>query len=281
MGKIKITCDSACDLPAALAERYHILQLPLSVSFGDYLRKDSAEVKEQDFYHYSEQTGNLPEIYPVSEKQYFECFKSYIDQGFQVLHVSLSGQLSKCYENACSAASALPKVAVVDSRSFSVGAGQLALLAAELVSADYRLNELADALNEMKQHLSMSCILRSSEFLHGNRKRGRLQLLGEHIFHLKPEIRLQNGKIIENCPFSGDMESAIFSYVRSLLAGKENIQTDRVFLTYSEVSGEVLERVRKLLRQLQPFEQILEVPEASAVSLRCGPGSLGLAFMTK
>ena len=135
-------------------------------------------------------------------------------------------------------------------------------------------------MNEMKKHLDVSCVLQSSDFLHRMGKRGGFTALGENFLKLKPELKLKNGNLRRGKTFRGDMEEAILSYVSSCLGERRNIQTDRLFITYSQVPAAILGKVREIVGQIQPFDEILEIPDPCAVSCRCGPGSLGLAFMT-
>ena len=278
---IKITCDSASDLPRSLWEPYRIHIFPMEVRLGKHCQQDQIELTSGDIYNYSQKTGRLPEVSAVPVSVYRKTFEDYIGQGFQVLHVSLSGKLSECYRNACLAARSLPGVSVIDSKSVSAGAGQLAMLASELASADYLLNELTDALNEMKEKMDVSCILQTPEYLHKIGHHSSISALLSGFFRLKPELMIRKGKIRPIHAFRGDLENSILSYVQNCISGRTNIQTDRIFITYSAVPLPVREKVKILLRQLQPFEEILEIPVSSAVSCRCGPGSLGLAFMTR
>ena len=280
MKPVRITCDSACDLPQALQDRYRIRELPLQVQLGKSLQQDKVEVDAEALYRFSSRTGLLPEIRPLSVSRYRDFFLECLREDCQVLHICPSARLSQCWSHARAAAQGLPDVAVVDSESIAAGAGQLALLAAELAGADYSLEDLIQALNEMKKHLDVSCILKSSRFLRKKGRPGGLQAFGEDLLNLRPELCLKEGCVRRGKPFRGDMDQAVLSYVESRVAGRRNIQTDRIFVTYSGMPEGLMARVRNLLQQLQPFEQIVEIPAAGAVSGRCGPGSLGLAFMT-
>ena len=168
----------------------------------------------------------------------------------------------------------------MDSRSFSVGAGQLALLAAELAGADYRAPEIVSALESLREHLEISFVIQQPQYLKKSLQGAGLSAIAEKLLHLKPQLVLRGGLPRWGRPFRGDMESTILSYVRSCLEGRKNIQTDRVFLTYSQVPGSILEKVRSLLLRLQPFEEILETPASSPLTRRCGPGCLGLSYLT-
>ena len=279
MADIKITCDSASDLPQALLNRYRIDVLPLGVQLGKEHRYDRVNVDSCELYDYARSSGEMPKISPVSVEDYRRCFAHYTREGNEVVHLSLSGALSDCYHNACIAAQQIGGVHVVNSESASTGLGQLALLAAELANADYRPGEIAAALDEMKQRLDVSFVLQDPQYLRGGGVCVYLAALGSRFFRLHPEIILSKGAIHQGRAFRGDMEASILDYVRSRIDIGPHIQTDRIFVTHSGVPKSILEKVFALLRQLQPFEEIWEAPAASAVSFRCGPGSLGLSFL--
>lgn len=277
MAKIKITCDSASDLPKALAERYRIGVLPLNVRIGSSAQKDQLDTSVRELYAYSQETGRLPDIAPISQETYRSYFQDLLNQDFQVLHISVSSKISDCYRNACAAAEGLPNVCIIDSQSISAGAAQLALLASELASADYLLEDLERSLNHLKEHLKTSFLLKSSMLLKRKGKR-KTWLPAETIFHMHPYFSLKKGWLHFEKPFRG--ESAISSYLQKTLENRRDIQTDRIIVTYSGLSQPVLDKVTESLRKLQPFEQILMIPASSAVTCRCGPGSLGLAYLT-
>lgn len=279
MADIKITCDSASDLPQYLLNRYRIDVLPLGVRIGSDFRYDRVNIDARALYDYTQYSGQVPKICPVSVEDYRRCFEHYTGKGSEVIHVSLSGALSDSYHNACIAAQQVGGIYVVNSESASTGLGQLVLLAAELAGADYRPEEIVEALDEIKKRLDVSFVLQNPQYLHSCDVRGYLTVLGARFFRLRPEIILSKGSIQHGRAFHGDMESSILDYVRSRIDVGPRIQADRIFVTHSGVPRAILEKVFALLRQLQPFEEILEAPAASAVSFRCGPGCLGLSFL--
>ena len=279
MADIKITCDSASDLPQVLLNRYRIDVLPLGVQLGTDFRYDRVNIDNGELFDYAQDSGEIPKICPVSVENYRRCFEHYTKDGSEVVHVSLSGALSGCYRNACIAAQQTGGVHIVNSESASTGLGQLTLLAAELANADYLPGEIIAALDEMKKRLDVSFVLQNPEYLHCGEARGQLAALGSRLFRLHPQILLANGAIHHGRAFRGDMERSILDYVRSRIDIGPHIQTDRIFVTHSCVPRSILDKVFALLRQLQPFEEIWEAPAASAVSFRCGPGCLGLSFL--
>lgn len=64
-------------------------------------------------------------------------------------------------------------------------------------------------------------------------------------------------------------------------ADLENARPERVFITHSGCDREVVEAVREYLSGLGVFKEILETRAGSVVSSHCGPGRLGVLFISK
>lgn len=278
MSKIKITCDSTCDLTRELYDFHKIDVIPLGVSLGDDFRLDSVNVTAQELYDYADRTGELPKTSAIPIGDYLERFKKYTEQGYQVIHISLSSDLSSSYQNACIAAKTVGNVFVIDSKNLSSGSGHLAILAAELAAADYTAEEIQDALNEMKGRLDVSFVLQTLEYLYKGGRCSGVAAFGANLLKLRPEIVVSNGKMHVGKKYRGNMEKSILAYVRGRLEGKTNIQHDRIFVTHSGVPREIVDKVKDLIRELQPFDEIIETVAGSTISSHCGPNCLGVLF---
>ena len=279
MAKVKVTCDSTCDLTEEIYNKYNITVLPLGITMGDDFRSDCVDVTAQELYDYADRTGELPKTSAVSVGDYEECFKKYTAEGYSVIHINISSEISACYQNACLAAKAVGNTYVIDSRSLSSGSGHLAMLAVELAAADYRPEEIADALNEIKDRIDISFVLQTLEYLHKGGRCSGVAMLGANLLHLRPEIVVDKGSMHVGRKYRGDMEHTILDYVRGRLEGKTGLQLDRIFVTHSGVPKEIVDKVIALIKELQPFEQIIETVAGRTISSHCGPGCLGVAFL--
>ena len=278
MANIKVTCDSTCDLTREIYEKYNIEVLPLGVSMGDDLRQDGENVTAQDLYDYVGKTGQLPKTSAISIGTYEDCFRKYTEAGCEVIHISLSSELSSSYQNACIAAEETGHVQVVDSCNLSTGSGHLAILAMELADADYTAQDIVKALDEMKDRIDVSFVLQTLDYLHKGGRCSGVAAFGANILKIRPEIEVKAGKMHVGKKFRGDMEKSILSYIRSRLEGQTDIQTDRIFVTHSGVPREILDKAVALVKELQPFESVIETVAGSTISSHCGPNCLGLAF---
>lgn len=278
MPKIKITCDSTCDLSPELYERYDISVIPMCVSLGDKLCRDGLDVQPKELFTYVEETGKLPTTSAISIGEYEDFFRFFVDGGCEVVHISLSSELSSSHQNACIAAEELGNVFVVDSRSLSTGSGHLVIPAAELASAGYDGAYIAKALDEMKGNLDVSFVLQTLDYLHKGGRCSGLTRFGANLLKLRPEIVMENGKLHVGKLYRGSMEKTILDYVRGRLEDDDHISYDRIFVTHSGVPAEIVQKVIALVKELRPFEEVIETTAGSTISCHCGPNCLGVLF---
>ena len=278
MPKIKITCDSTCDLSPELYARYNISVIPLCVTMGDRLCRDGVDVEPKELFSYVEKTGKLPTTSAISVGEYADFFRPFVEDGCEVVHINLSSELSSSHQNACIAAQELGNVFVVDSKSLSTGSGHLVILAAELASAGYDGAYIAKALDEMKEKLDVSFIVQTLDYLHKGGRCNGLARFGANLLKLRPEIVMEKGSLHVGKMYRGSMEKTILDYVRGRLSSTDKISYDRFFVTHSGVPSEIVEKVITLVKELRPFEEVIETTAGSTISCHCGPNCLGVLF---
>ena len=278
MAKIKITCDSTCDLTKELYEEYDVTVISMGVSMGDDFRQDGKNVTAQELYDFVEREGVLPKTSAVSVGDYEEIFRKYVEEGYEVIHINLSSELSTSYQSACIAAGMVGGVYVVDSRSLSTGSGHLVILAKELADSGMDAQQIADILNERKSKLDVSFVLQTLEYLHMGGRCSGVAMFGANLMKLRPEIVVSDGKMVVGKKYRGNMEKTILAYIRGRLEGRTDLQLDRIFITHSGVPAEIVEKAKELVSELQPFAQVIETFAGSTISSHCGPNCLGVLF---
>lgn len=100
MPKIKITCDSTCDLSPELYGRYQIAVMPMCVVMGDRLCRDGVDVKPAELFSYVAETGTLPTTSAISVGDYENFFRPFVQDGCEVVHDNLFSELSSSHQNA-------------------------------------------------------------------------------------------------------------------------------------------------------------------------------------
>lgn len=281
MAKVKITCDSTCDLPQELYARHNVHVVPLTVNLGDASYHDGVDITAEELFAFVKETGTLPKTAALSMGEYLDVFGKYVEQGYEVVHINLSSNLSTSHQSAVLAAAELQGVHVVDSRNLSTGSGHLVLEAATLAEAGLSGAQIAEKLNEMKERLDVSFVLQTLEYLQKGGRCSSVTALGARALQLRPEIRVHDGGMSVGKKYRGNMEKSVTDYIRGRLEGRDDIDTHRIFITHSLVPDNVLEKAVALVKELHPFEEVLVSRAGCTICSHCGPNCLGVLFFKK
>lgn len=281
MSKIKITCDSTCDLTESLYREYNVEVIPLSVTLGDKVYRDGVDVTSQQLFDYVSKTGTLPKTSAISVGEYLDVWRKYVDDGYDVIHINISSELSTSHQNACLAAQGLGHVYVVDSQNLSSGSGHLVLEAARMAQEGMEAPAIKAHLEEMRSHLDASFVLQTLEYLQKGGRCSSVTALGARALQLRPEIRVRDGGMVVGKKYRGNMEKSVLAYIRGRLAGRTDIDPTRIFITYSSASDDLVEKTVALVKELQPFKEIIVTHAGCTICSHCGPDCLGVLLLTK
>ena len=80
--------------------------------------------------------------------------------------------------------------------------------------------------------------------------------------------------------YRGKQEKVLERYVSDTLARYPDIVKDEIFITHSGVSDEIADAVRAMLEE-RGFRTIYTTTASCTISSHCGPGTLGILFMTE
>ena len=127
MTKIRIMCDSACDLPQRELDRLDIALVSLSIRFGDEEFIDRITLTPAEFWRRCAQSRTLPETSAPSPGAFSIAYQKAAAEGCSgVVVIALSSLLSGTYQSALIAAQEVGElidVRVVDSRAVSMAQG--------------------------------------------------------------------------------------------------------------------------------------------------------------
>jgi DegV family protein with EDD domain len=281
MEKIKITCDSTCDLTQELYDAYNVSVVPLCITLGEEVARDGIDINTQNVFDYVSANGTLPKTSAVSMADYIDFFSQFTSDGYTVIHINLSSHLSSCHQNARLAAEEVGNVFVIDSQNLSSGSGHLVIAAAELAREGLSADEIADRLNEMKTRLDVSFVLQTVEYLKMGGRCSAIAALGANLLQLRPEIEVADGKMHPAKKYRGSIDRSVTDYVKGRLAGRDDVDCKRIFVTHSYVPDAVVEKVVALVREFHPFEEVLVTTAGCTISSHCGPACLGVLFFRK
>lgn len=281
--KVILSADSTCDLSPELLERYQVQRYPLHVVLNEKTYSDGVDITPDEIYTVYKEQGVLPKTAAVNMAEYIDFFKPFVDDGCEVVHISLGSGLSASYNNCRMAAEELEGVYVVDSRNLSTGSGLLVLEAAERIAAGMPAEQVAKEVQALTSKVQASFVIDTLEFLHKGGRCSALAMFGANLLQLKPgiEVNNQDGKMGVGKKYRGSLDKALQQYVQDKLADRTDIRTNRIFITHSGISDERIAMVKNLVAQYIKFDEVLITRAGCTVSSHCGPNTLGILFMTK
>lgn len=277
----KILTDSTCDLPKALVEENKITLVPLTVVKDGAEFKDGVTITPSEIFAHVAAGGSLCSTSAVSVGEYQDFFGKYSQGCDGVLQICIGSGFSASYQNACLAAQDYPNVRVIDSQNLTLGQGFLALKACEYAKTAQSLDQLAQQVEALVGLVETSFVVDKLDYLAKGGRCSSVAALGANLLSLKPCIELVNNKLTVGKKYRGNLSKCLASYVRDRLSGREDIDTDCVFLVQTIVPEESYQAVVEAIHTFGSFRQIQDATAGCTVSCHCGPGTLGIIFLRK
>ena len=283
--KVMITSDITCDLNWDLEQRYGVTTIPLHIVIGGKSYEDWVNITPEELYEIFYKTKELPHTTAGSVGEYTDFFKKFIDDGCDVVHLSLGSKLSVTHQSSVLAAEEFPgRVYPIDTNSLSSGSGLLVIKACELRDQGLSAAEIAAQVNGMIQKSHASFVLDRLDFMHAGGRCSTVAMLGANLLSLKPSIEVQNdngGAMVVGKKYRGKYDKVLIQYMEDTLARYDNIDTDRVFITHAGADQGYVDAVYAALKAKNIFKEIHITRASCTISSHCGPNTLGVLFMTK
>lgn len=280
MSKVKIISDSTCDLSAELLAQFDVAVLPHPIVRDGELLQDNVTITPDDIYSHYEQTGRLCTISAPNAYDYEMCWKPWLDEGYEIVHFTISSEMSTAYNQAMLAAEETGHVYPVDSRTLSTGIGLLVLEACDLREQGLSAEKIAAKVREDADKCQASFLVDVIEYLWKGGRCSSVAAIGANILKLKPRIDVLNGNMLSTKKYRGRTAKCFAAYADDMLKGKDNIRQNRIFITNSGIDPDIIELVRTKINEWQPdIENIYVTRAGGTISCHCGPGTLGILYM--
>lgn len=281
-GKIKIFADSTCDLPSSWIEEHEIGIVPLYVVFGDDSLRDGMDITPVELYAKVEETGSLPKTAAPSPSDFIAAFSPYVEQGDEILYISISSELSSTYQNARIAAEELPpgKVTVIDSRNLSCGIGLLVMKAAKAAKEGASIPQLVDLLNSYVDQVECEFVIDTLEYLYkGGRCSGMQNLIGS-LLKIRPVIKVMNGTMTPAYKVRGKKEKALEQMLANALDKVHEMDNDLIIVVHTMAESEAL-MLQKALQEKTGAKEVRLSTAGCVICSHCGPQTVGLMYTKK
>ena len=278
---VVISADSTADLTPELCERLNVRVNPNPIIRGEEQLLDGVDIQPEGVFEYYEKNGKLVKTCAPNAGEYLAFLQSELDSGNEIVHFTISAEMSASNGIARSLCSEFAGLYVVDSRNLSTGIALLVMLAAELRDKGLPAKEIYDEVTAATKKVDASFILDTLEFLHKGGRCSGLAAFGANLLKLKPCIEVRDGKMGVGKKYRGKLADVQLEYIADRLKSPEDIDTSRIFITHSGCSDELVESAKAEVLKHVKFDEVLVTRAGCAISVHCGRNTLGILFVRK
>ena len=279
--KIIITSDSTTDLSPELIERYGIKTLSMGITLGDKMYRDGVDITPEDIYEHQRKYDELPKTTATNVEECSEFFKPFVDEGYSIVHFTISSEMSSTYNNACIAADDFENVYIVDTRNLSTGGGLLMLAACDMVKEGKSAEYIAKECRTLASRVDASFVIDSLEYLYKGGRCSAVSVLGANLLKLKPCIEVKNGVMGVGKKYRGKYSEVLKQYANDRLQNVDDLVDTRVFVTHAGCQPEVVDSIVDLVKSKGIFKEVFVTRAGCTVSSHCGANTLGVLFIRK
>ena len=281
---VKIISDSTCDLSPDLLQKYDIDILPLHILLGEKEYRDGRDITPDEIFAWSDANKTTPKTSAPSLMDAVEMLKPYVSEQREVICFSISSGMStsgNVMRLAAEELEASDLVTVIDSANLSTGIGLLVIEAAIMAQEGKTAGEITAVIEELKPKVRASFVVDTLVYLYRGGRCNAVSAMAGSDLKLHPKIVVENGAMDASKKYRGKLSKVITAYVKDMEEELKDARPDRVFITHSGCDREVVEAVRTYLENLEVFKEVLETRAGGVISCHCGPGTLGVLFISQ
>lgn len=280
---IRIYADSTNDLSPDYIREHDITIIPLYVTMGERTGKDGVDFTSGEIFEWAEKNRTVPTTAVFSPADVEDYLKEAMEAGDDVVFVGISSDFSSACQAVHIATADLEyddHVVVVDSRSLSSGIGLVIMEAVRMRDEGANIRQIDTAMRELAPKIRASFVIDTLEYLHRGGRCSSVTALFAGTLKIKPKIVVEDGKMQVAQKYRGSLHAVIMRYVHEMEQELKEAKPDAVYITHSGVDPRIVDDVRDYLESLSRFREIIETRAGGIISCHCGPGTLGVLFIS-
>lgn len=295
MVKIKLITDDSANVPKEFIGKidYHSMKIPFSINEKEYR---ISELEPKQFYKMvdeSYKTGTSQ----VNMQEMEDTFVKYLDEGYNIVYISISSGLSGTYDRAINLSQRLlekytnQRIIVIDSKGGEGGEGVLVVKAAQLIKKTDDLDFIEKELKYLADHMVYNFIVSDFKLLAKNGRINLLKAVTGSLLKIKPILEIsEEGRITSKHKKIGMTKAVSFMMDRM----KENIDLSRndfIYITesfYEKQEGSNSDVVSSFKQMEQKIKNIIgdDKPiyigdENYIVASHTGPNTIAIFYIKK
>lgn len=283
-----ISCCSACDLTPEHLERRKVrfIGFHCMINGKEYIDDMGASMTSKEFYGYI-RSGADTTTSQVSVGEYVDYFRSMLEDGKDIIHVTLSSGISNTVQSANAAAELLRpeyperKLYIVDSLCASSGYGLFVDLLADRRDAGDDIEKLYDwAVNHRKDVLHWFCSTDLTYYVKGGRVSRVGGVLGG-IFEICPLLNVSpTGKlvVIQKIRTKKKVLTALVDKMEKHAIGGLDY-SGKCYISHSDCLDDAESVRNQIMRRFPYITDVLVFDIGTTIGCHTGTGTVALYFL--
>lgn len=282
MSKIRIITDSDSSLPEQVAAEYGIIQVPITIQFGEQSYQSGIDINDESLFKMIDQKHTLPTTSAPSPNAFSDAFSKAFSQGAeQIICICVSSIISGTYQSALSGAEMLSgkDITIVDSLNLTMAQGFIAILAAEAAAKDKSKEEILKLIEETKEKVHVYGVLPTLKYLAMGGRMGKMTAGIADTLNIKPILSSLNGKLdlLEKVRTIRKAEDRLVELARECAKGHKIKQIAMLHVNNPNDTADLFLKI-KADQQLELEPLIVEF--TPGLSVHAGAGMIGFVILT-
>ncbi len=275
---VLVASSTMWDLPIRTFFEYQIEIIPFKVHTDSKEYFDGFEADSDEIIRYMRE-GKIYKSEPPTVEEFEYFFGKILKKAHQVIYISVADSISDEYKRAKEASKNYGNVFVFDSGFNSSSLGMMVMIAYKMATSGMTPGNIMTELNRLKSNIQCSFVtsdprvLLNRNFV-GDAMFGFLDSIG-----FKPFLRIKNDTFKVDRFALGSVQKGFEKYVDYALPRWVKPDLDLVFVTYVDLSKEMLALIEKRIMSRAPFKNIIFQKASAVMALTCGSGAFGILYL--
>ena len=280
MNKIIITAEGTCDLTPQLCEQYNIQVVGMNVNVdGVEYNTKSNPISSDDFYKAMKADKKVSTSL-VNEYVAKEFLETYLKEGYDIVHIGFSKNLSGTFNNFISASTQLKEVygdriRIVDSLTACIGQGLAAILTSQFNDGTKSLDEVADYAKEISTHISHVFIVDSLKYLARTGRISKLTASIGTLLQIKPVLHADDEGKLTNIQKVISRKKSIQVLSQKVIETKNNM-SNLIFIAHANCIDDATILSNQIEQSLNIKPIIVDM--SVIIGSHTGPGALAVFY---
>ena len=278
---VKIVLDSTTDLTPELAGKFEVVHL--TVNFGEEEFIDGVTINKDEFYAKLIESDVIPTTSQATPEAFEKTFRKIVENGDEVIAITVASKLSGTYQSACIAAEEFPgKVRVIDGKSVAIGTAILAEHAIGLVEKGLSADEISKEIEEKSNDIIIVALIDTLEYLKKGGRLSKTAAFAGGLLNIKPVVSVEDGEINILGKARGSKQGKNFLVKEIEKVGGVDFEMP-VLLGYTGHDHYMLEKYIEDSRYLweESAKDLRSTCIGSVIGTHVGPGAIAVAFFKK